>query len=254
MTDVHIFALFSSQKISHDIQSGEIFELRDQDLWTRIVRVLRLGTGEFVILFDLNYNIVLELLPTMFERKGFVIGRVKNISKNQLLEPEIHLYPCLLKKEAFEDMGYVAAQMGVTSITPVLSEKIQRKWGSERELERLGKIMIAACEQSKNFVLPRIYKPMSFNDVITQKFDKISSNIVFYEAGQPLNLVIKNLSQTNPINLMFGPEGGFSSTELEQLNTSIKTQDIKLCALTPTILRAREAIILGIGIVRSITS
>src|SRR5579862_4891714 len=153
MTDGHIFALFSAQNI---IQTGTntIFELRDQDLWTRIVRVLRLNSGECVILFDHNNNVLIELLPVTFERKGIITGYIKNISKNHVLTPEVNLYACLLKKEAFEEVAYVGAQMGVTSITPILSEKIQRKWGDEREIERLGKIMIAACEQSKNFVLP----------------------------------------------------------------------------------------------------
>lgn len=254
MSQSHIFALFSQQPLAQELTSGDIFQVRDAELWSRIVHILRLSVGESVILFDQNAHVTIKLLSETFGRKGLIEGTVVSLQKNQQVLPEVHLYPCLLRKEAFEEVIYVAAQMGVTSITPVISEKIQRKWGGEKEIERLGKIMISACEQSKNFVLPQCNQPLMFDKVVSQKFmtGTISKSIAFYEGGKPLINLVHELStqKQKSINLMFGTEGGFSEQELKMLQSG----DVQLYALTPTILRAKEAITVGVGIVRSITS
>ncbi len=66
--------------------------------------------------------------------------------------PEIRWCIPLIAKEAFEDIVYNFTAMGVASIQPLVTEKVKRSWGGDRERARLDRIMIAAAEQSKQFV------------------------------------------------------------------------------------------------------
>jgi len=255
MTGSHLFAIYSLHPLPAQLKAEDVLELRDAELWNRITRILRLIEEEKVILFDHNIQVTIKILPATFQRKGWLVGTVIDVTLHQPLKPEVHLYPCLLKKDAFEEVVYVAAQMGVTTITPVVSDKIQRRWGGEHEFERLKKIMIAACEQSKNFVLPQINQPQKFDDVQKQWQEikkETAVNIAFYEGGKPLKNLMPLLTdhKIQSINLIFGPEGGFAEAELDLLTSN----QVYFSALTPTILRAKEAITVGVGIVRSITS
>lgn len=242
--DKHTFALYS-QKLG---EVGKHLELVDQDLWHRITHVLRLTAGEQVILFDGAREVTLQLSEKMFSGKNKISGTVLDTKVSEPLKPAITLMPSLLKREAFETVAYLAAQMGATTIQPLLATKTQRAWNSEKEYARLTSIMVAACEQAKNFVIPELKKPIALTQV--QKIEDSSCGIYFEDDGAPLLTVAHHLETTKPqsITLVFGPEGGLTSTERRHLGA----QGFICYALTPTILRAQEAVAVGLGAIRSI--
>jgi 16S rRNA (uracil1498-N3)-methyltransferase len=140
--------------------------------------------------------------------------------------------------------------MAVTKVVPLISAKIQRSWGQDKEVERLTKIMIAACEQSKNFVVPELCSPIKIQD-LSNYIDANNSSIKAYfdPAGQNFLNLLQELHQEpkTDIVLLFGPEGGLTPEEEE----IVAAAGFKTYALTPTILRSREAVIVGLGGVRS---
>jgi len=235
-------------------------EFSDRDLWQRLTKVLRLRVGEKLLLFDEHINAAAVVLEKTFAKKELLALHIESVNPNQALKPNITLMPCLLKKDAFEDVVYAAAQMGVNKIIPVLSDKVQRSWGEKKERERLFNIMVAACEQSKNFFLPEICEPVKIQDVdlelsegrISQarKFGGVQNLKIYFDPSGAcfVDLLQKIKTATDlHISLFFGPEGGLTSLEEKQLSDL----GFETYALTPTILRAREAVIVGLGGVRS---
>ncbi len=266
MNERHLFTLFCkdlSQFISGRV--GCQVEISDRDLWQRITKVLRLRAGENILLFDENVHADVIVLEKTFAKKELVVLFIESVNSNQPLKPNITLMPCLLKKDAFEDIIYAAAQMGVNKIIPILSDKVQRSWGEKKERERLFNIMVAACEQSKNFFLPEICEPVKIQDITRQlSGDSISQirtsenipslKIYFDQSGASFVDLLKKIKENNAqknydldIVLFFGPEGGLTTQE-EKLLSDLHFETY---ALTPTILRAREAVIVGLGGVRS---
>lgn len=270
MNEQHIFTLFcknlskylSGENISG--YSGCQIEFPDYDLWQRLTKVLRLRAGEKLVLFDEHINAVVVVLEKTFTKKELVVLLIESVNANQALKPNITLMPCLLKKDAFEDIIYAAAQMGVNKIIPVLSDKVQRSWGEKKEHERLFNIMVAACEQSKNFFLPEICQSVKFQDIATKVIAKqadpklledqvdrsrIALKIYFDPSGACFVDLLKKIKENSDQNiiLFFGPEGGLTGHEEKRLSD----MGFETYALTPTILRAREAIIVGLGGVRS---
>ena len=266
MNEKHTFALFYknlSDCISRNISghvSGENsyqIEFIDRDLWQRLTKVLRLRAGQQLVFFDQHVNVMATVLEKTFTKKELIALLVESVQPNQALKPNITLMPCLLKKDAFEDIIYACAQMGVNKIIPILSDKVQRPWGEKKERERLFNIMVAACEQSKNFFLPEICNTVKFQDIATRT--DASLKIYFDPSGACFIDLLKKIQEINnqksdaqknnnlDIVLFFGPEGGLTGQEEKQLSDL----GFEAYALTPTILRAREAVIVGLGGVRS---
>lgn len=244
----HIFALFCQNlPVTSSQPAGHTITIPNENLWRRITAILRLTAGEHVILFDTAQHIEIELGAETFKKKNSIHATIINTAANKSLTPAVTLMPALLKKEAFEMVAYLAAQMGATQIQPLITTKVQRSWGGTKERERLTNIMVAAAEQSKNFILPTIHEPLELNQL---KKDSSIFTIFFEETGQPFMDTARQMEKVRPqnIRLIFGPEGGLTIEEQQYLIT----HEFLSCMLTPTILRAQEAVAVGLGMIRSL--
>ncbi len=127
----------------------------------------------------------------------------------------------LLKREAFESALYTLCEMGATSIQPLITQKSRTNWDSEKDFARVLTTMRAAA----------------------------GTKIFFDPAGMPLKQML-SLPMTGPLYGCVGPEGGLTPEEKEHL----KALGFVFCRLTPTVLRARQAVAVGLGILRSYCS
>ena len=244
----HLFAIYLENLsfLLSNKQEEKTFLLDDATLKNRLTKILRIKPSEEFILFDefINARFLLKLTPT--NKKTFCVELLSK-QENLAIEPSITLYLPILKKEAFEYAIYIAAQMGVTTIIPVATEKGVRELPKH---DRLQKIMIAACEQSKNFVIPKLEQPQVLRETIEVSGKINSHKICFDENGAPAHELMQKLvkNKNNKIIITLGPESGFSESEKEEL----KKAGFSFYRLTPTILRSREAIAVGLGMVRSL--
>lgn len=236
MNNKHTFALYYPLLTGNQRQ-----EIVDHDLVHRIVSIVRLEEGEQLHLFNETH----EALCTL-------VGRTKKSLTIELVHygvtkqpgQSIALYCGLLKKDSFEEILYNAAELGVTSIYPVISDKIHKQWWSDNYKERFQKIMIAACEQSKNFVIPQLYSPIAFSAMIEQCAKK--KEVVWFDVdGEHCSTLIKS-SHKNACCII-GPEGDFSPAEKEAL-----MHHAQRIRLTKTVLRSIQAVTVGLGLVLSI--
>ncbi|MFH1644589.1 MAG: RsmE family RNA methyltransferase [bacterium] len=245
----HIFSIYFadlSKKISGKKQGVEI-EIIDRELIKRLADVLRLHTEETFLLFDEKQNI--EFIVLKKEKKKLHL-KIISISENKKIKPEIILCCGLLKKKHFEDVLYLASVMAVGKICPLLTSQVHKNWFEEKTIERLQKILISACEQSKNFILPELQNPVELKTFIEKEPFGISKKVCFHIDGESLFELLSDLNQKKheKIYLFFGPEGDFTSYELNLF----KQAEIEFYKLTQTILRSVEAVAVGLGSVRSI--
>ena len=132
----------------------------------------------------------------------------------------------------------------------MLTEKVQRKWGGKKELDRLHTIMIAAAEQSKQYIIPTLHTPKPFSDCVTDFYRTAPNSFFFDPQGKELFPVLESLRKHMPevVSLMIGPEGDLTVLEKQILHEN----DIQFCRLTPTILRAQQAVVVSLGMFRSL--
>jgi 16S rRNA (uracil1498-N3)-methyltransferase len=156
----------------------------------------------------------------------------------------------LLKKDDFETALYSLVELGTTTIQLIATQKTQRSWAGEKELDRCQRIMIAAAEQSKNFIIPTLIPPIHLTEYLKKITENEHPKIYFDPQGSAGLALLNNLAQQKAKHymLMVGPEGDLTQSEKELL----QAKSFYFCQLTPTVLRSVSAVILGAGIMRTL--
>lgn len=246
----HIFSVYIDQLSSliKTKEIGDVVVIEDKKIYHRVVQILRLKPGDKCLFFDSDMYICL-LIQELIAKKN-IVGIIEQKKSNIIFRPSLTVILPLLKRDDLDAALYSLTAMGVTAIQLVITSKVQRKWGGEKEYERLKRVIIAAAEQSKNFAFPQLSLPQLFEEIILPIASSPIVKIYFDPNGDPLLSIIDLIKKYPSLSilLMIGPEGDLSPQEKEQL----KKVKFLFCVLTPTILRASEAIALGAGIFRSI--
>ena len=240
MSETHEFALYYENLKA--ARSGDTITLVDTPLIGRILNVLRLRVDDTVILFDHECHIktYIELLE-----KKKIVCKILSTAQNKPLDPKISIALPILKRDAFEQAIYNITELGGTEIQLLETKKTQRKWGGDKEFERLKRISVAAAEQSKNFCMPPIHEPISLEQLLQQQ----DGTVVFCDMiGSPISDLFdrQSIKQTDKLTIIIGPEGDFTPEEKELL----KADGIQSYKLTPTVLRAVQAISIALGYLR----
>lgn len=106
-----------------------------------------------------------------------------------------------------------ATEIGIDEITPIICDNSERKIIKP---ERLEKILIVAMKQSLQYHLPKLNESISFAEFISKKQESIKL-IAHCEETEKQSLKA-NLKPKQDVLILIGPEGDFSSKEIELAN------------------------------------
>lgn len=242
----HEFALYYPQlsaSLEHLSAHAQV-TITDQTVIHRIATVLRLRAQDSIVLFDSHMHATC-VIDSISKKALSLIITTK--AENKKIAPEVVFLLPLLKKEALETALYSLVETGVTTIQLVKTEKVQRKWVAA-ELDRLQKIIIAACEQSKQFVVPQLLESVEFSKIVGSY---ANAHCLYADPhGEHMKEVLQKCTPAKTYVLMVGPEGDLTAAEKELLLKN----NFLFCALTPTILRSVTAVGLFAGIIRTYCS
>lgn len=208
--------------------------------------VLRMQVGERITLFcgdNREFDATLELVKK--KQVMVVVGSVKKVSRESQLA--IYLAQAISKGERMELVMQKAVELGVSRITPIVTERCVVKLDEERMLKKHRQwqaIVIAACEQSGRNQVPAVHTPIS-----------ISRYLKEVDAGLKL-IVHPGANKTwrdyglgsSDVALLIGPEGGFSEQEVQD---AVK-QGFQPLSLGPRILRTETAAITALSVLQAI--
>lgn len=238
----HEFAVFSKQEL---VVKDKKIILADSVMVHRISNVLRLKVGEQIIAFDDQQAYTLELQDIS---KKNIITVVKNTQKIEFLRPSITVALPLLKLENLEQAVYNAVELGATEIQLLSTAKSYHIKQAVLE-KRLPALLQAAAELSKNFAIPKLTPPRTLESFLDSCRQDTNTTLVFFDPeGKSLSSCLQQLSvkSTNSFFLLVGPEGDLTMAEKEK----VQKAGAIFCALTPTVLRAFQAMTLGLGTFR----
>ena len=221
--------------ISDQNISGDRFVL-DETESIHAIRVLRLKINEELFLFDglgtaykakidnLSYNKV----------EGAIIAKLKGHGEN---EYNINLGIGLIRRGRFENLIEKCTELGVNSFHPLLLDHNIKQTSNTN---RCKKIVVASSKQCHRSTIPLIYEPKSLKSLFSlAKMKFIAASM---EAKKKLSDV--KLKGNRPIMLLIGPEGDFSSNEIELL----KEKEVELFNLGNRRLRSETAAIAAVAI------
>ncbi|EAS18786.1 conserved hypothetical protein [Flavobacteria bacterium BBFL7] len=125
-----------------------------------------------------------------------------------------------------------ATEMGISRITPILSQHSERQ---KINLDRFNRIIVSAMKQSLQFHKPELDALTNFEDFINAKnvSDKFIAHCEDGDKNHLKNLIHKGNSTT----VLIGPEGDFTPQEIEM---ALKN-DFKPVSLGSTRLRTETA-------------
>jgi len=201
----------SDIEASHDSYRFDKTESR------HIVKVLRKREGDRLDLTDGKGNHYDCVVSQANDKRCLVnVLKVNQIEKDWDYYLHIAIAPTKLN-DRIEWFLEKATEIGIDEITPILCDHSERKTIKE---ERYEKILVSAMKQSLKFRVPKLNKMAKFSDFIDQELP-VNSYIAHCE--QRNQQLLKNQSLKNEILIMIGPEGDFSSQEIDRaLNRSVK--------------------------------
>lgn len=205
----------------------------------QIVRVLRMTPGEHIIVLD-NSGWEFELVLKEVNEKRVIGSLLEKRLCDQEPKTQLTLYQSLLKRENFEWVLQKCTELGVSQFFPMLCERTVRQ-DQAGKLDRWGKIVREAAEQSGRGRLPTISIPVRLSTAVAQARN-YDCALVAWEEERALSLgkaVAELAEHAAPVSLalFIGPEGGFSAQEIEMA----RSYGIRPVSLGKLILRAETA-------------
>jgi 16S rRNA (uracil1498-N3)-methyltransferase len=209
-----------------------------------LVRVLRVEAGQRYELSD-NKNVYLAQVNTA--RKGLVSLEVIEELEKKIIPISVTLSAALFKFDHFEWMIEKATELGVATICPFESIRTERglAQASLKRSSRWERIAMEASQQSRRDYLPVIEKTVPFSKTVQST---TGTRILLDELPQAqpiLSCLPDDLGPQSSVELLLGPEGGWTEEEHE----SAVTRGWQPCSLGNTVLRAETAAIAGISVV-----
>lgn len=205
-----------------------------------MTRVLRLGLGDSVQLFNGTGQEYRGCL-TRLDKKTLEVRLDEQFSGLPESPLAVHLGQGLSRGERMDWAIQKATELGVTEITPLITERCEVRLKDERADKRLAhwrQIVISACEQCGRSVLPTIHPPLPLAEWLTQ---------VQADLKWVLHPIASTSSAEEPpkrLAMLIGPEGGLSDSDMQ----AATAQGFQGLRLGPRILRTETAPVVALAL------
>lgn len=147
--------------------------------------------------------------------------------------PDIRLLFAPLRKHRTATVLEKATELGVRTLQPVITARTQYP---KFNLDRAQAQIVEAAEQTERLDLPELAPPLSLDDAL-----KSDRALIFAdEAGDGPTALQTLGGLALPLDLLIGPEGGFTEAERDIIRTRAHVYPV---SLGPRILRADTAAI-----------
>jgi 16S rRNA (uracil1498-N3)-methyltransferase len=224
------------------LHEGASFELPEVAV-AHLVRVLRLGAGDRVRLFNGDgHDYEAELLQA--GKRGAqarVLARVDAPATESPLA--ITLAQGIARGEKMDWVLQKATELGVARIAPVQTERTEVKLDPERADKRGAHwrgVIASACEQSGRARVPELLAPRALSDFLAAER---SVRRLVLDPGADCTLASLQPAPGDSLCLLVGPEGGLSERDL----AAARAAGFAGLRLGPRILRTETAALAAIS-------
>jgi 16S rRNA (uracil1498-N3)-methyltransferase len=221
------------------LHSGSTLTLSDEAA-NHVGRVLRMTAGQQLHLFD-GSNQVFPAEITQVEKKSVQVRLGTGVVQDVESPLDLHLGQVMSRGEKMEFTIQKSIELGVSTITPLFSERCGVKLDGERlakKIQQWQKIAVAACEQCGRNRIPLIREAMTLEAWCREQDDSLKLNL-HPRASQSINTLPLPVKK---VRLLIGPEGGLSSDEIA-MTATVGFTDI---LLGPRVLRTETTALTAI--------
>ncbi len=230
--------------IEEEIPKSGIILVEDRSIVHQWRKVFRLKEGDLVILFnDSGYDHTARIVG--FKGKEAEVEIIDR--KKEILKPgrNVHLCVSLIKKDKFEWIVEKGTELGITSFTPLISD---RSLKNNLNMEKLNKIAKEATEQSGWSGVPLIHNISCIEELLDRRDKKYI--ILDLYADTDLLQVLDKTNKEEQLVVLIGPEEGWSDEEL----SLFKKHSVTFATLGKETLKTETAAVAAASISMLLTS
>jgi 16S rRNA (uracil1498-N3)-methyltransferase len=223
---------------------GELIALPSEEA-EHLTRVLRLSAGSAVRVFDGRGH---EFDATVEHIAKHDVSVRLGVPRAAAPEPRvaITLAQAALKGDKMDDVVRDAVMLGVAAIQPIVTDRTEVSLAAlerGRRRERWERIAVSSAKQCGRAVVPPVMNPITFDALIDRTAAGATVPLFCTEpsaAGAAAPISSLDMAATD-VMLVIGPEGGWSTAELEKAESC---QQVTLGART---LRAETVSLVAIA-------
>jgi 16S rRNA (uracil1498-N3)-methyltransferase len=220
--------------------------LRDEA--EHLTRVLRLGVGDTVAVFDGRGD---EFMARVISAVGREV-RVQIVSR---LEPAaepgvaLTLAQAVLKGEKMDEIIRDAVMLGASAIQPIVTRRSETTVAAlikGARVERWRRVALASVKQSRRAVLPEIRMPLTLETALKEPAAALELMLVEPSASvsvEPMS-ALRQTPVPEDATLYVGPEGGWAVEE----TAAAAERGVRLISLGPRTLRADAVPVAAISV------
>jgi 16S rRNA (uracil1498-N3)-methyltransferase len=199
------------------LDPGDETTVLPRDEAEHLTRVLRLGVGDAVSVFD---GRGLECLARVIGASGREV-RLQLLSRIEAAaEPSVALtlVQAVLKADKMDDVVRDASMLGVSAIQPIVTKRTETTIAAllrGARPERWRRVALAAVKQSGRAVLPDVRTPLTLESYLDEPQPALILMLVEPAAGAaaPSMTGLRELSPPPDAAVLVGPEGGWVQSE-----------------------------------------
>jgi 16S rRNA (uracil1498-N3)-methyltransferase len=201
------------------LDPGDDIVVLPRDEAEHLTRVLRLGAGDTVSVFDGRGNEFFAKV-TAAARRDVAVQLLSRQEPARESQVPITLVQAVLKGDKMDDVVRDAVMLGVAAIQPVVTRRAEVTVAAllrGARVERWTRIALASVKQSGRAVVPEIRTPLAFDTGLDEPAADLAMMLVEPGAGIDVAPMASLRSQTAPhdASLWIGPEGGWDPRELD---------------------------------------
>ncbi|MCM3710845.1 16S rRNA (uracil(1498)-N(3))-methyltransferase [Sporosarcina luteola] len=208
-----------------------------------ITKVMRMEASDLVIAVDDGEAYISEIAAIVTE--GVIVKKKDGPLPSNEMPVRVTIACGLPKGDKLDLIVQKGTELGMSSIVPFEARRSIVKWDAkkgDKKVDRLKKIAKEAAEQCHRSVIPDVSAPMSFKQLLqeSRNYDiRFFADEEDAKGTDPNRFAdrLKNVYHKQTVLVVFGPEGGLSREEAEEMRAA----DFLSVSLGPRILRTETA-------------
>jgi 16S rRNA (uracil1498-N3)-methyltransferase len=232
------------------LDPGDETVLLPRDEGEHLTRVLRLGVGDTVTVFDGRGHEWLAKICSVLRRDV----RVQLVSRtDSAAEPAVALtlVQSALKADKMDDVVRDAVMLGVSAIQPIVTKRTEVTVAAlmrGSRVDRWRRVALASVKQSRRAVLPDVRMPLTFETLLDEPPPALRLMLVEpgADSGARSLSAIRNAPPPSDAWLLIGPEGGWTREEC----ATAASRGVHLVTLGHRTLRADAVPIAAISVLQ----
>lgn len=232
------------------LDPGDEITTLPRDEAEHLTRVLRLGIGDTVAVFDGRGHEFLARV-TIADRRDVRVQLLSRVEPPPESTVHLTLAQAVLKGDKMDDIVRDAVMLGVAAFQPIVTRRTEITVAAlvrGARVDRWRRVALASAKQSGRAVLPDIRMPLTFENFLDEPPPALRLMLVepnATERTRPMS-VLRDEPPPSDATVMIGPEGGWDEREW----TAAAERGIRLMSLGCRTLRADAAPVAAISVLQ----